>query len=171
MTELNLQRVSPVGEGEADGGSALDHIRGLYRDAKRERRLALPVPEPMGKFVKVRYRPRDDFEHVEGRTGPEANLDYLIHLCDGILVKTSGGWEPLTNDGEPVLFYPTELHELLGVNVATADQGGTAREAVLALFVGAPLPHAAVGDHVLRVNRWMQTGQARVDEEELLGEF
>ena len=170
MSDLNLERVSDTDEA-GETGSALSHIRGLYRNASRERRLALPVPEPMGKFVKVRYRARDDFEHVESRTGQDSNLDYLIHLCDGILVKTSAGWEPLADgEGDPVLFYPDALRELLGIDVPPASAGGTPREAVLALFVGAPLPNAAVGDHVLRVNRWMQTGQSRVDEEELLGE-
>lgn len=163
-----IERVPPAA-GEEDV-SGLEHIRSLYRDAKRQRRLSLPVPEPMGAFVKVRYRPRDDFEHEDGRTGPETNLDYLIHLCDAILVKTGAGWKPLTKDGDPVLFYPNELRELLGLDVPPAEQGGTARDAVLALFAGAPLPNAAVGDHVLRVNAWMQTGKARVDEEELLGE-
>lgn len=170
MTDLDLQRISDQDEPEAPGESALEQIRGLYRKAKGERRLTLPVPGDMGKFVKVRYRPRDDFEPVEGRTGRDTSLDYLIHLCDGILIRAGDSWEPLIQDGDPVGFYPTALNELLGVDVPRKEDGGTARQAVLALFAGAPLPHAAVGDHVLRINQWMQTGKARVDEEELLGE-
>jgi hypothetical protein len=170
MTDLNLQRIPAEDQSDADE-STLEQIRGLYRKAQGELRLTLPVPGDMGKLVKVRYEPRDDFETVEGRSARDTNLDYLIHLCDCILIRTGGSWKPLTEDGEPVGFFPTALNELLGVNVPTAAEGGTARAAVLALFAGAPLPHAAAGDHVLRITRWLQTGEARVDEEELLGEF
>jgi hypothetical protein len=164
-------RVEPIEHEETQQPSTLDQIRELYRSAQGDRRLRLPVPGKMGRYVKVRYQARDDFEDVEGRTGRDTNLDILIHACDAILVRVGDSWEPLTTPaGDAVLFYPTELNELLGIDVRTGDDGGTAREAALALFAGAPIPHAAVADHVTRLARWMQTGQHRVDEEELLGE-
>jgi hypothetical protein len=164
---LDLEAI-PVEEPPVKDGSTLAKIRALYRQAKGEQHLDLPLPR--NPLLRVRYLAVDPDDVTDtATTGRERNLDILIAACQTMLMRTDDGqWEPLTDGGEPVRFDET-LSSLLGLGVAPIEQGGTAREIVTAAFSTAPSPPLAVANHVILLTNWM-AGEGEVDEESLLGE-
>lgn len=174
MAGLHLEQLADDGPLVAQTGkSALDRIRDLYAKQDTEK---LYLPLPRNPYMGVCYRAidPDTFDSTATKI-TTAQLDILIAACECIVVRTGGpvsrdgkGWEPLLYEGEPVRFDET-LNELAGLGVPSVEQGGTARQYVLAAFRKAPSPSAAASMHFEQLSDWM-AGTSPVDEEALLGE-
>jgi hypothetical protein len=172
MSALDLEPIPPAGQeppARRSGKSTLDRIRSMYAKAKTDQpHLDLPVPRTP--LLRVRYRAIDPDEWSTTATRTlDVQLDTLIEACECILVREGKEFEPLLDAaGEPVRF-DEMFSEMADLGVPPVEQGGTARQVVLAAFRRAPVPAMAVSSHFEQVIDWM-SGAGGVDEEELLGE-
>jgi len=152
--DLGVEPGVSAAEEAAGALSVLDRVKARREERIADETLTLDIPTWGGELrAKYKVVPRPDLEKMvrkirarqsgNGQGGNEADLDFLIQACVGVVAydTESGEQEEVTNG------YNKQLSDLLGVEAPAA------RDVLLYLFKGNGI---AIAAHAMKVARWMQ---------------